>query len=95
MPPGEGEYVPVPHAMQRASLLALLCLPGSHCVHVPVDPASYPAKHRHTEIESAAVVFEKLNSGQGVHKADPMLALNLPGSHAAHDSAPLPPVYPD
>ena len=92
--PWSGEYVPVSHAMHAGPLLACLYLPGSHCVHVPVDPGAVPGTQTHTEIDRAPVVFEELESGQGVHEADPMFPLNLPGSHAAHDTVPSLPVYP-
>jgi len=92
--PWSGEYVPVSHAMHAGPLLAFLYLPGSHSVHVPVDPCALPAMQRHTEIDNAPVVCEELKSGHVVHVAGPMISLNVPGSHAAHDTVPSLPVYP-
>ena len=49
--PWSGKYVPMLQAMHAEPLLACLYLPGSHAVHVPVDPSALPAMQTHTEID--------------------------------------------
>jgi len=86
----DAELVPSGHVKHSPAPVPALYLPASHAVHgTPPDKAVYPATHTQS-VKSSLPAAELVCEGHEVQFPDPVTALNVPASHAAHPPPPAP-----